>query len=245
LKIIPVIDVLNGVVVHAVRGQRERYAPLRSVLCSSVEPLDVAKTFEKLGFKELYVADLDAIMGGVRNLALYRQLKAELSLNFMVDAGIADVQSAGEVLNAGVLKVVIGTETLPSFEVVADSVKAFGEDRILVSLDIRSGRVLSVSNEIKSMDPVEVAKRLEGLGIRQVILLDLDRVGSECGVNLNLLRHIMAETNLEVLVGGGVRNIEDLEILRDLGVYGVLLATALHNGRVRVEDLKSRVLSCR
>jgi len=242
LKIIPVIDVLNGVVVHAVRGQRERYAPLRSVLCSSVEPLDVAETFERLGFMELYMADLDAIMGGVRNLALYRRLKAELSLNFMVDAGIADVQSAGEVLDAGVSKVVIGTETLPSFRVVADSVRVFGEDRVLVSLDTRSGRILSVSNEIKSMDPVKVAKRLEGLGVRRIILLDLDRVGSECGVNLNLLRRIMAETGLEVLVGGGVRSIEDLEILRDVGVYGVLLATALHNGRVGVEDLRLRRL---
>jgi len=242
LKTIPVIDVLNGVVVHAVRGQRERYAPLRSILCNSLEPLDVAKTFERLGFRELYMADLDAIMGRFRNLALYRRLRAELSLNFMVDAGIADVQSAGEVLNAGVSKIIIGTETLPDFGVVADSIRAFGEDRVLVSLDTRSGRVLSVSSEIRSMDPVEVARRLEGLGVGQVILLDLDRVGSECGVNLNLLRCVLAETSLEVLVGGGVRSIEDLEILRDLGVYGVLLATALHNGRVRVEDLKLKGL---
>ena len=242
MKTIPVIDVLKGVVVHAVRGQRERYAPLTSMLCSSAEPLDVAKTFERLGFRELYMADLDAIMGKVRNLALYKRLRAELGVKFMVDAGIADVQSAGEVLNAGVSKVVIGTETLPGFGVVADSIRAFGEDRVLVSLDTRSGRVLSVSNEIKSMEPIEVAKRIKDLGVGQVILLDLDRVGSECGVNLNLLRRILAETGLEVLVGGGVRSIEDLEILRDMGVYGVLLATALHNGRVRVEDLKLRGL---
>ena len=62
MKVIPVIDVLNGIVVHAVRGIRKEYQPLQSVLTKSVEPLEVAMAFKNIGFSDLYVADLDAII---------------------------------------------------------------------------------------------------------------------------------------------------------------------------------------
>ncbi|HKM59743.1 MAG TPA: HisA/HisF-related TIM barrel protein, partial [Candidatus Bathyarchaeia archaeon] len=64
MKVIPVIDILNGIVVHAVRGKRREYQPLQSSICNSIEPLEIAKTFKTLGFSELYIADLDAITGG-------------------------------------------------------------------------------------------------------------------------------------------------------------------------------------
>ncbi|HLN90033.1 MAG TPA: HisA/HisF-related TIM barrel protein, partial [Candidatus Binatia bacterium] len=62
MKVIPVIDILNKVVVHAVKGKRNEYKPIQSILCRSVEPLEVAKAFRTLGFSEVYVADLDAII---------------------------------------------------------------------------------------------------------------------------------------------------------------------------------------
>ena len=62
LKVIPVIDILNGVAVHAIRGERSNYKPLQSSLFKSADPVDVAGVFKTLGFRELYVADLDAII---------------------------------------------------------------------------------------------------------------------------------------------------------------------------------------
>lgn len=66
MEIIPVIDILNGVVVHGVRGEREKYEPIKSVLCNSSDPLEVANVFKELGFKSLYVADLDSILKKVK-----------------------------------------------------------------------------------------------------------------------------------------------------------------------------------
>jgi len=240
LKIIPVVDVLNGVAVHAIRGERGRYLPLRSVLCDSVDPVEVASTFESLGFNSLYLADLDAISGNSANFTLYQQIHRKTGLNFMVDAGVTSLAKAEKLLKAGVSKVVIGTETLRSLDFVNQAVKVFGEHRVVVSIDMKRGAVMSVSEKVESMSVVLLAQTLEEIGVRQVILLDLDRVGTELGVNVEVLRAVLEKTKVRVLVGGGIRDFEDLENLRNLGVFGALIATALHNGKLKVDKLKSK-----
>jgi phosphoribosylformimino-5-aminoimidazole carboxamide ribotide isomerase len=239
MKIIPVIDVLNGVAVHGVRGERERYQPLKSVLCRSADPLDIALTFESLGFTTLYLADLDAILGKSANFNVYRQIMTETGLDLMVDAGIADFARAEEVLATEVSKIVVGSETLESLDFLGQAVKDFGEDSVVVSVDLKEGKVLSASDAIASMDTVSFAQKLRKIGVNQIILLDLTRVGTEQGINLALLRSVLEKTGVEVLVGGGIRSLQELEELRKLGVYGALVATILHNGKLKVDELKS------
>jgi phosphoribosylformimino-5-aminoimidazole carboxamide ribotide isomerase len=239
MKIIPVIDVLNGIAVHGVRGERKRYQPLKSLLCKSADPIEIASAFESLGFSSLYLADLDAILGKTANFNVYRQIMAEASLDLMVDAGIADIAKAREVMDAGVSKIVVGSETLSNLGFVSQAVSAFGEDKIVVSIDQKGGKVLSASDSIALMDAVSFAQQLASLGVRQIILLDLDRVGTEHGINLVPLRDILEQTRVEVLVGGGIRSLQELEQLRTLGVSGALVATVLHNGKVTVDELKA------
>ncbi len=238
MKIIPVIDVLNGVAVHGIRGERERYQPLKSTLCRSADPLDIASTFDSLGFSSLYLADLDAILGKSANFSIYRQIMTQTRLDLMVDAGIADISKA-EVLATEVSKIVIGSETLGSLDFLGQAVKAFGEGKVVVSIDLKEGKVLSVSEAIASMAAVSFAQELRKIGIDQIILLDLDRVGTEHGINLALLRSVLEKTGVEVLVGGGIRSLQELEELRKLGVSGALVATILHNGKLQIDELKS------
>ena len=239
MKIIPVIDVLNGVAVHGVRGERERYQPLKSILCKSADPLDIALTFASLGFTDLYLADLDAILGKSANFNVYKQIMTETSLNLMVDAGISDVGRAEEVLNTKVSKIVVGSETLEGLDFLDKAIKSFGEDRITVSIDLKQGKVMSVSETISSLDAVSFAQKLGKIGVNQVIILDLDRVGTEQGINLALIKNILNKAGVEVLVGGGLRSLRELEELRDLEVSGALVATILHNGKLQVDELKS------
>jgi len=239
MKVIPVIDVLNGVAVHGIRGERERYQPLKSILCKSADPLDIASTFGSLGFSSLYLADLDAILGRSSNFNIYRQIMTQTSLDLMVDAGIAGITKAEKVLATEVSKIVIGSETLDSLDFLGQAVKAFGEDKIVVSIDLKEGKVLSASEAIASMDAVSFAQELGKIGVKHIILLDLDRVGTEHGINWALLRRVLAKTGVEVLVGGGIRSLQELLELRKLGVSGALVATILHNGKLEVAELKS------
>jgi phosphoribosylformimino-5-aminoimidazole carboxamide ribotide isomerase len=143
------------------------------------------------------------------------------------------------VLETGVSKIVIGSETLKSLDFVSQAVGAFGEDKIVVSIDQKEGKLLSASEAIASMDAVSFAQQLAGVGVRQIIFLDLDRVGTEHGINLALISDILEKTGVEVLVGGGIKSLHELEELRSLDVSGALVATVLHNGKVTVDELKS------
>ena len=239
MKIIPVIDVLNGIAVHGIRGERKRYQPLKSLLCKSADPIEIASAFESLGFSSLYLADLDAILGKTADFSVYRQIMTETSLDLMVDAGVADIAKAREVMDTGVSKIVVGSETLRSLDFVSQAVSAFGEDKIVVSIDQKGGKVLSASDSIALMDTVSFAQKLASLGVRQIILLDLDRVGTEHGINRTVLRTLLEQTRVEVLVGGGIRSLQELEQLRTLEVSGALVATVLHNGKVTVDELKA------
>ena len=239
MKIIPVIDVLNAIAVHGIRGERKRYLPLKTSLCKSANPIDIALTFESLGFDSLYLADLDSILGKSTNFNRFREIMTKTSLDLMVDAGIADINKAQQVMETGVSKIVVGSETLSSLDFVRQAVNAFGENKVVVSIDQKRGKVLSTSKAIASMDTASFAQKLANLGVRQIILLDLDRVGTEHGINLTALRNIPEKTGIEVLVGGGIRSLHELEELRSLEVSGALVATVLHNGKVTIDELKS------
>jgi phosphoribosylformimino-5-aminoimidazole carboxamide ribotide isomerase len=240
MKVIPVIDVLNGAAVHGIRGERKQYQPLKSVLSKSAErPLDIASAFNHLGFSSLYLADLDAILRNSANFSIYRQIVTQTGLDLMVDAGIADITKADKVLATGVSRIVVGSETLASLDFLGQAVKAFGADKVVVSIDLKEGKVLSASESIAAMDAVRFAQELGKIGVNQIIVLDLGRVGTEYGINLQLLRAILETTGVEVLVGGGIRSLQELEQLKNLGVSGALVATILHNGKLPVDELKS------
>jgi phosphoribosylformimino-5-aminoimidazole carboxamide ribotide isomerase len=238
LKIIPVIDVLNGVAVHAVRGRRKEYQPLKSTLSASVDPVDVAAAFKALGFNELYMADLDAITGGHPNFSLFKRTADETGLRLMVDAGITSLKTAKELLDNGVSKVIIGTETLPSASFAAEAVRSFGSEKVMVSLDLMDGQVLSKFEQGALVEPMALLREFQDMGVSQIIVLDLAKVGSGEGVNTQFLKDVMRNIKAEVYVGGGVREMRDLVELKDFGVFGVLVATALHSGQISIEELK-------
>jgi phosphoribosylformimino-5-aminoimidazole carboxamide ribotide isomerase len=80
------------------------------------------------------------------------------------------------------------------------------------------------------------------MGVSEVIVLDLVRVGSSEGVNAVFLKNVLEEVPVNVYVGGGVRDIKDLLDLKNLGVSGVLVATALHSGKISIVELKNTKL---
>ena len=242
MKIIPVIDVLNGIAVHAIRGRRKEYQPLKSVLCNSVDPFEVAKTFKMLGFSELYLADLDAITGKQVNFEVYRRIASETGLELMVDAGISDIETAKKMLESQVSKIVIGTETLRSKSFVQEAVKLLGNDRVIVSLDLMGDKVLVKLGFDGCKNAFCLLRDFRRMGVLGFIVLDLARVGSGEGVNMDFLKKAITSLGTGVYVGGGVRGVADLIEFRDLGVSGVLVATALHNGKISITDLKQAKL---
>lgn len=238
MKVIPVLDVLRGEVVQAVAGERHRYKPIKSVLVNSADPLQVARAFrEKLARTYLYAADLDAIMGLGDNSRVLREIKQRFNFTVMVDAGAATLDDAMKLIEQGFDYVVLGTETLHSLEALKSIMKAPIGERVIASLDIKQQRTLSKCVGLSGLKPTEAANLLYNCGVTRLILLELDRVGTLRGPNLNLLAEVCKIPFDEVFAGGGVRDKDDLWVLKKLNMSGVLVASALHTGRLTLKDL--------
>lgn len=225
---------------HAVRGKRKDYQPVQSILCKSVEPLEVAKTFRTLGFSELYVADLDAIIDCSMNFQTLTHIAKETGLKLMVDAGVTAIERANQLLGSGVSKLIIGTETLQKKSFVGKAVALFGSSQVVVSLDLKGDKVLVKLGFDGCSDSMCLLRQFKEMGVSQVIVLDLERVGSGEGVKVDFLKKVITDVGVDVYVGGGVRDINDLVELRNLGVSGALIATALHTGKISIEELKQK-----
>jgi phosphoribosylformimino-5-aminoimidazole carboxamide ribotide isomerase len=238
LKVIPVIDILDGLAVHAVKGIRKNYKPVKSVLTASADPVEVATAFKKLGFKELYVADLNAITGIHDNFSIIKRIAYATKLRLMVDAGVNDLKKASQVIQQGASKIIIGTETLNSINFIAEAIDTLGTKCVVTSLDLKNGQLLSKLDPGKFSNPIEALRMFQRMGLTQAILLDLARVGSEEGVDLAFLKKFLECVDIGVFVGGGIRDINDLVNLKELGVFGVLLATSLHSGKINVKELR-------
>src|SRR4051812_18168176 len=237
MRVIPVIDLKRGVAVHAVRGERERYRPLQSTLAEGSDPVVVTRAVrDRFGLDELYVADLDAIAGDAGSPDLVAALAREALV--MVDAGAADAAAVAALLELGVARVVIGTESLPGVDAFRRLRTALPDAPLVISLDLRGGRVLSPDPALAGASPAGALARLAAAGADGAIVLDLARVGSAAGPDAGLVADLRARVpGVALLAGGGVRHAGDLRALAGAGAVGALVATALHGGAIAPEEL--------
>ena len=239
MRVIPVIDLKSGAAVHAVRGERERYRPLRSRIVAGSDPVQVTRAVrEALGLDELYVADLDAIGGGPGNREVVAALAHEARV--MVDAGVAEAAAVRLLLELGAARILIATETLADHAALERLRAELPYAPLVLSLDLREGRVLSPDAELAQLGAAEALARLGRSGVREVIVLDLARVGSGAGPDVALVRELCARfPEFQLLAGGGVRDLADLRALANAGAAGALVATALHSGAIGCEELRA------
>jgi HisA/HisF family protein len=240
MRVIPVLDVRHGQAVRAVAGDRAHYGPLTSVLHGGPDPVALARSGrDAWGLPDLYLADLDAITGrSDPDLTLYRAL-ADLGLNLWIDAGVRDAGDLPALLGAGVGRVVVGLETARGPEAMAGVVAQAGSDRVAFSLDLRDGRpMVDTRPAWGTDDPLELARLAIDAGARRIIHLDLARVGTGRGVGHPVWRGPEPAGPVEWVVGGGIAGPVELRDLSRAGVWGVLVGSALHDGRIGAADLR-------
>ena len=233
---VPVIDLKGGVVVHARRGRRADYAPLRSPLVQGCEPVVVARALCTVcRTTSLYVADLDALAGEPVNEATLATLASVAEP--WVDAGATTPEPAAALARAGVARNVIGTESLPAGALAGPfpiaSADAATTPPVVLSIDLRDGRLISPDPQLAGRDPGAAAPLAQALGVRELLVIDLARVGSGSGPPLGAVAELAAALpGVAIYAGGGVRDDGDLRALESAGAAGALVATALHEGRL-------------
>ncbi len=239
MRVIGVLDLRNGLAVHARAGDRERYAPVQSAAGEAIEPGDaraLARIYrDRFGLRELYAADLDAIEGRAPQDRLVSSLAAIGAL--WLDAGVSSVDQARHALKLGAAHAIVGLETLRSWDALDEICASVGGARIAFSLDLRDGKPLG-NERVTGGSADAVAARAANAGVASIIVIDLARVGTGDGIDVRLVARVRdAAPRATLLAGGGVRSIADLIGLADAGCDGALVATALQDGRIGAEQI--------
>ena len=222
--VVPVIDVRDGGVVHARRGDRGRYPLLRSPLCTGNDPVAVVGGLLGLHpFPVVYVADLDAIEGVGDNRPVLARLKAAFpDVGLWVDAGFRSAGAVCGFVASGLGDAVLGSESLEGLEPLAALKADPAWKRVILSLDFRE----------RFVGPQELPDRTD-LWPDRIVAMTLARVGSGEGPDWNRLAEIRrAKPQARLFAAGGVRDGNDLKELASRGSAGALVATALHDGRI-------------
>jgi phosphoribosylformimino-5-aminoimidazole carboxamide ribotide isomerase len=225
MQVIPVIDLLNGEVVHATKGLRQTYQRMQSPLCPSSDPLTVVAALLTIHpFKQLYIADLNAIQKlpnkASSNFASIAQIRlAYPGLELWLDAGFKHSEDLLEwqTLN---LRIILASE---NFHDMQDYLVLSQQHQFILSLDFFSDGFhgpKALLNEMQNWP-------------KQVIIMSLPDVGSNLGFNKSRLEQItQSNKGIHFYAAGGVRDEQDLLSLKALGVQGALLASALHNRQI-------------
>lgn len=224
MKIIPVIDLKDSVVVHARQGNREHYQPINTNLCKSSDIFQVIRAFLGVyAFDTLYIADLNAITDqGDHNRLIADVLTRFPQLTFWVDKGYQkhdqDAQHPGNTLP------VLGSESYRN-ETISD-LKTY-KNNFILSLDYSNSNPLGATSLFS--DPT--------FWPENIIIMTLERVGSSHGPDLNKLTNFCRQfPDKNFIAAGGIRNKGDLMALSEAGIHQALVASALHYGTIKTED---------
>jgi len=226
--IIPVLDLKNGTAVSGKAGKRESYMPLDTVFHDSSSPLKIAKALSNAGASRIYIADLDAIEGKGSNFQVIRDINDHI-VSVMLDCGAGDVGTVKIALEAADY-VIVATETLKNIEDLDQIFSSFPKDRLIISIDIKNRKLFS---RYLKTGLEELIQKINELNPQEVILLDISKVGSESGVNMDLIKKISA-IGEPLIIGGGIRD-EDIIQLEKAGLNKFLVGSALHSSKLKIK----------
>ncbi len=232
--VIPVLDLKDGVVVHARAGKyaragkRAEYRPIATPFGPPHDAPAIARALLGITFSPtLYIADLDAILGQGQNYDVCRELAdAFPGTDLWIDAGIADADDCAFWLPLDAT-LVIGSETIAGPDAWERIRASFG-DSLVLSLDFDQQGLRGPEDVIVDVD----------LWPDRLILMSLGRVGTEAGPDLHRLRETQKVAgDRDVYVAGGVASSDDLATVAQAGARGVLVATALHSGAIGQKEI--------
>jgi phosphoribosylformimino-5-aminoimidazole carboxamide ribotide isomerase len=222
MDLILAADLKGGEIVHGKSGRREEYRPIASPLASSAEPV---RYLQEIRPRYLYIADLDRITGNGSHDAIIPGL-ADLVETLLLDRGC---RSSEDMLTCQGVVNVVGTET------AGDRLEAYPGGYL--SVDLKDRRVLP-----DGADPAAVLARAGRCAFEGCIILDIGGVGTRHGLEPAFLQLCRGAYRGRLLWGGGVGTMTDLELLRDTGFDGAIIATALHTGAIPLDLIRSGCL---
>ncbi len=229
----PAIDLYDGKAVRLFRGD---YAQMTVY---SEHPEEVARDFVACGADHIHIVDLAGAKDGTTpNLETVCAIRAASGAFCEIGGGIRSMTVAARYLDAGLDRVILGTAAVTDPGFLREAVAAFGE-KIAVGVDLKDGFVAVKGwTETTALTADAFCARMKEIGVRTLICTDVSRDGAMQGTNLALYRELSGKFDLQITASGGVSSLEDVERLREMGLYGAIVGKAYYTGAL---DLRKAV----
>jgi phosphoribosylformimino-5-aminoimidazole carboxamide ribotide isomerase len=232
-QVIPAVDLLGDAAVRLERGDFER------VVLRDADPEALAERLARAGARLIHVVDLDGARSGrTRPDAVRRLVRAASPARIQASGGIRSLSDADALLEAGAVRVVVGTSAFSGAGALEEYASALA-DRLVVAIDVRGGRVVTAGwTEATELSALEAAERCAAAGISRILCTAVDRDGTLEGPDLDLLEKVRTSSRLPVLAAGGIRSAEDITAIELLGCAGAVVGRALLEGRLPLSILQ-------
>jgi phosphoribosylformimino-5-aminoimidazole carboxamide ribotide isomerase len=230
----PAIDILKGKAVRLEQGAYE------SARVYDADPLEAARRWIGAGARALHLVDLDGARDGAPvNLEHMRRIAAEVAVPLQVGGGLRTIEDVRAAVAAGAARVILGTAAYRDIDLLDAAVAELG-NRLIVSIDARGGRLaLSGWTEQTEIPIAEVIERLGARGVRRFVYSSIERDGTLEGPDLEGAKQVAEVVRGTFIYSGGVSAIEHLRALaelRQVNLTGVIVGTALYEGRFTVAE---------
>jgi len=232
--IIPAIDIKGGKVVRLSQGK------FHEVTIYSSDPVGIAKKWENAGASFIHVVDLDgAEQGSMQNYDVITQIAQAVEIPIQMGGGIRTTDDITKLIHNGVSRVVVGTQAVQNRDFIAEILKKW-KGQIAVSLDCSRGIVAEQGwTTVSKLKATDLAKELEGLGLKHLIYTDIARDGMLTGPNINGIKEMLNATDISIIASGGIASLDDISKLAELeanGLAGVIVGKALYENRFYLRD---------
>lgn len=234
MKIYPAIDLLGGNAVRLCKGEYD------TAKTYSTSPVEVAQGFSSCGAKRLHLVDLDgAKKGETTNYSTVENIVKSTSAFVEIGGGIRDEARIERYLAVGVKRLILGTIAVREPLFRQSVVKKYGE-AIAVGVDVKNGFATTDGwTETSNLDGVDFVKKLRDEGVKTVIFTDVSRDGMLMGTNLAVYERLSKIEGIDIIASGGVTTLEEIAVLRDMGLHGAILGKALYENKIDLTEALS------
>ena len=225
--IFPAIDIIGGKVVRLSRGD---YGAVKQY---SFTPVEAAEKFKSMGASHLHVVDLDgAKSGSADNAYAIEEIVKKFDMFVEVGGGIRTAEQIQRYKDCGVKRVILGTVAAKNPDFVKTSLKRF-DDLIAVGVDAKDGKVaVNGWEEVTQINSLKFCQDLKEIGINNVIYTDISKDGMLSGTNMQVYEVLCQTEYPKITASGGISSLEEIEKLKNFGVYGAILGKALYENKI-------------
>jgi phosphoribosylformimino-5-aminoimidazole carboxamide ribotide isomerase len=236
--VIPAVDVMRGKCVRLVQGDPTRLKVYFD------NPLEAVRLLENQGAERIHLIDLDAALGSGQNMEVIEKILKGVRVKVQIGGGIRSLEKADNLLKLGAYRVIFGTAAIQNPALVEEAVRSFGSTRVAAAIDEKKGKVTFHGwKDMSEINYLEFARSFESTGVGSIVFTSTSVDGTLKGPQVEKIVRLVETVEVPVIASGGIASLNDLITLAGAGVEGVVVGTALYEGKFAFEKALEAVKS--